>query len=75
MASDLPGDEKIYVSLKDIVPQTGSRCKGEFEKRGGVEHFNEIAHSAMKSSLRSDEICFADEIKSVPAPDGVGFHH
>ena len=37
--------------------------------------FNEIAHSAMKSSLRSDEICFADEIKSVLAPDGVGFHH
>ena len=29
----------------------------------------------MKSSLRSDEICFADEIKSVPTPDKVGFHH
>ena len=36
---------------------------------------NEIAQSAMKSSLRSDEICFADEIKSVPLPDEVGFHH
>jgi len=40
-----------------------------------LHYFNEIAQSAMKSSLRSDEICFADEIKSVPAPDGVGFHH
>ena len=37
--------------------------------------FNEIARGAMKSSFHSDEICFADEIKSVLAPDGVGFHH
>jgi len=29
----------------------------------------------MKSSLCSDEICFADEIKSVLSPDEVGFHH
>ena len=29
----------------------------------------------MKSSLCSDEICFADEIKSVLYPDKVGFHH
>ena len=28
--------------------------------------FNEIALCAMKSSLCSDEICLADEIKSVP---------
>ena len=28
--------------------------------------FNEIAQSAMKSERCSDEICFADEIKSVP---------
>jgi len=37
--------------------------------------FNEIAQSAMKSSFHSDEICFADEIKSVLSPDAVGFHH
>ena len=30
--------------------------------------FNEIAQGAMKSSLRSDEICSADEIKSVLLP-------
>jgi len=37
--------------------------------------FNEIAQSAMKSSLSSDEIRFADEIKSICSPDEVGFHH
>jgi len=37
--------------------------------------FSEIAQGAMKSSLSSDEICFADEIKSVLSPDEVGFHH
>jgi hypothetical protein len=30
--------------------------------------FNEIAQGAMKSSLCSDEICFADEIKSTHPP-------
>ena len=25
--------------------------------------------------VNSDEICFADEIKSVQSPDEVGFHH
>jgi len=29
-----------------------------------IGHFNEIAQSAMKSSFHSDEICYADEIKS-----------
>jgi len=29
----------------------------------------------MKSSHSSDEIRFADEIKSVLSPDEVGFHH
>ena len=29
----------------------------------------------MKSEQRSDEICFADEIKSVLSSDEVGFHH
>ncbi len=29
----------------------------------------------MKSEQYSDEICFADEIKSVLSPDEVGFHH
>ena len=30
--------------------------------------FNEIAQGAMKSERCSDEICFADEIKSVLSP-------
>ncbi len=37
--------------------------------------FNEIAQSAMKSERSSDEICFADEIKSALRPNEVGFHH
>ena len=28
-----------------------------------------------ETRVNSDEICFADEIKSVPLPDEVGFHH
>jgi len=37
--------------------------------------FNEIAQGAMKSERCSNEICFADEIKSVLSPDEVGFQH
>ena len=40
-----------------------------------VKCYNEIALCAMKSERCSDEICFADEIKSVPSPNEVGFHH
>jgi len=36
---------------------------------------NEIVLSTMKSDQSSDEICFADEIKSVLYSDEVGFHH
>ena len=40
-----------------------------------IQFFNEIAQGAMKSYLRSDEICCADEIKSVLSSNEVGFHH
>ena len=35
---------------------------------------NEIVVRTMKSMQCMDEICFADEIKSVYYPDKVGFH-
>ena len=36
---------------------------------------NEIVRCTKKSSQCSDEICCADEIKSVTLPTKVGFHH
>ena len=38
-------------------------------------NYNEIVLCTMKSEQYSDEICFADEIKSVHLPNEVGFHH
>ena len=33
-----------------------------------------VVHDEIRNAV-SDEICFADEIKSVFSPDEVGFHH